>query len=391
MKTRTFIDQTTAEVKAGKGGNGSASFRRESHVPEGGPDGGDGGHGGNVIVQADVNADSLLRIFFEPRLWAEDGVNGSGQQMHGRRGADLIVPVPCGTEVYNADTGAFLGEVLTEGQQLTIAEGGRGGWGNVHFKTSVNQAPEKAIPGQEGEAFHARFEMKLIADAGLVGFPNAGKSSLLAALSQARPKIASYPFTTLHPSIGIVTYPDFSTLKVADVPGIVEGASDGIGLGLTFLKHLARSRMLIYIIDMAGTDHREPWEDYRILKQEVETYSAELAARPTLVIANKMDEPAAEENYPKFVEETGVTPLALSIVDETHAGLATVRQALYEALKPVPPGKFGYGEHNKTEASTEPSEPIDHTMVSEERLKKATFLHIETRTKKKVKRVSRDT
>lgn len=365
MKTRTFVDSATAEVRAGRGGDGSGSFRRESHVPEGGPDGGDGGHGGNVVVRASTHADSLLRVFYEPRLFAENGVNGTGQKMHGRNGEDLIVDVPCGTEVYNMDTESFLGEVLEHGDTLVIARGGRGGWGNVHFKSSVNQAPEKFIPGDEGEAFTARFELKTIADVGLVGFPNAGKSSLLAAISAARPKIANYPFTTLHPIVGTVVYDDYATLRVADIPGIIEGAADGVGLGLTFLRHISRSRMLVYVLDMADTENL-PEEAYRVLKAEVESYDPELAMRPTLVIANKMDEPAAQEHFEVFVAETGITPLKLSLVEDGQPGLDDVRQALRKELNPTAKGQ--------TAPKAKSSDPIDHTEVSAERFRMATFL-----------------
>ena len=365
MKTRTFVDSATAEVRAGRGGDGSGSFRRESHVPEGGPDGGDGGRGGNVVLRASTHADSLLRVFYEPRLFAENGVSGSGQKMHGRNGADLVVDVPCGTEVYNADTGAWLGEVLEHGQTLVIARGGRGGWGNVHFKSATNQAPEKFIPGDEGEAFMARFELKTIADAGLVGFPNAGKSSLLAALSSAKPKIANYPFTTLHPIVGTVTFEDYATLRVADIPGIIEGAADGVGLGLTFLRHISRSRMLVYVLDMADTENL-PEEAYRVLRAEVESYDPELAARPALVLANKMDEPQAQTHYPEFVAATGIEPIRLSLVAAGKPGLDAVKRALREALQPRAKGASEPRERSE--------EPIDHTEVSAERFRKATFL-----------------
>lgn len=365
MKTRTFVDSATAEVRAGRGGDGSGSFRRESHVPEGGPDGGDGGRGGNVVVRASTHADSLLRVFYEPRLFAENGVNGTGQKMHGRNGEDLIVDVPCGTEVYNMDTGAFLGEVLEHGDEMVIARGGRGGWGNVHFKSSVNQAPEKFIPGDEGESFMARFELKTIADAGLVGFPNAGKSSLLAAMSAARPKIANYPFTTLHPIVGTVVYEDYATLRVADIPGIIEGAADGVGLGLTFLRHISRSKMLVYVLDMADTENL-PENAYRILRAEVENYDPELAERPALVIANKMDEEAAQEHYDTFVAETGITPIKLSLIEEGMPGLEAVKQALRDELKPTAKGQ--------SVISDKPRQPVDHSEVSAERFRMATFL-----------------
>ncbi len=365
MKTRTFVDSATAEVRAGRGGDGSGSFRRESHVPEGGPDGGDGGRGGNVVVRASTHADSLLRVFYEPRLFAENGVNGTGQKMHGRNGEDLIVDVPCGTEVYNVDTGAFLGEVLEHGEEMIIARGGRGGWGNVHFKSSVNQAPEKFIPGDEGESFMARFELKTIAEAGLVGFPNAGKSSLLAAMSAARPKIANYPFTTLHPIVGTVVYGDYATLRVADIPGIIEGAAEGVGLGLTFLRHISRSKMLVYVLDMADTENL-PENAYRILRAEVENYDPELAERPALVIANKMDEEAAQEHYDTFVAETGIAPIKLSLIEDGMPGLEAVKQALRDELKPTAKGQ--------SVISDKPRQPVDHSEVSAERFRMATFL-----------------
>ncbi len=365
MKTRTFVDSATAEVRAGRGGDGSGSFRRESHVPEGGPDGGDGGRGGNVVMRASTHADSLLRVFYEPRLFAENGVNGTGQKMHGRNGEDLIVDVPCGTEVYNADTGAWIGEVLEHGQELILARGGRGGWGNVHFKSSTNQAPEKFIPGDEGESFRARFELKTIAEAGLVGFPNAGKSSLLSALSSAKPKIANYPFTTLHPIVGTVVYDDYATLRMADIPGIIEGAADGVGLGLTFLRHISRSKMLVYVLDMSDTENL-PEHAYQVLKAEIESYDPELAERPSIVIANKMDEPAAQEHLATFIAETGIEPICLSLVEEGHPGLDAVRQALRDELKPTAKGA--------AEKPVKPDAPIDHTEVSPERFRKATFL-----------------
>ena len=368
MKTRVFVDSAVAEVRAGRGGDGSGSFRRESHVPEGGPDGGDGGRGGNVVVRASTHADSLLRVFYEPRLFAENGVNGTGQKMHGLNGADLVVDVPCGKEIYNEDTGAWLGEVLEHGQTLVIARGGRGGWGNVHFKSATNQAPEKFIPGAEGEAFRARFELKTIADAGLVGFPNAGKSSLLSALSAAKPKVANYPFTTLHPIVGTVQFEDYATVRVADIPGIIEGASNGVGLGLTFLRHISRSRMLVYVLDAADTEN-PPERAYRVLREEIEQYDPELAARPALVIANKMDDPAAQKHVAELESALGFKPLYLSLTAEGKPGLDGVRRALREALRPLPPGSVVANEDAPAQV-----EPLDHSEVSAERFRRATFL-----------------
>ncbi|MDR2849164.1 MAG: Obg family GTPase CgtA, partial [Verrucomicrobiota bacterium] len=340
MKTRTFVDHVTVHAKAGKGGDGSSSFRREACVPEGGPDGGDGGRGGHVIFCGSHDVNSLIALYFAPQLFAEDGVAGRGQKMYGRTGNDLRVPVPCGTSVFNAETGELMADIVDDGQEAILANGGRGGLGNVHFKTSTHQVPTEHTPGDLGDEFRLRLELKTIADAGLLGFPNAGKSSLLACISDAHPKIASYPFTTLNPIVGAIHYPDFSQLRVADVPGIIEGASTGVGLGIDFLKHLARSRMLVYVIDMAGTDNREPWKDYLTLRSEIEQHDAELLERPCLVLANKMDQDAAVENLPRFIRETGVTPLQLSANDPAHPGVAEFKRRLWDLLRPVPKGAW---------------------------------------------------
>jgi GTP-binding protein len=335
MKTRSFIDQVTVHVKAGKGGDGSASFRREALVAFGGPDGGDGGRGGDVVLRASVHVNSLISIYFQPRLFAENGVDGSGRQCYGRRGRDLVVDVPPGTIVTEAETGIVIADLSEVGQKVVVAKGGNGGFGNVHFKSSVNQAPTERTLGGEGEEKRLKLELKTIADAGLVGFPNAGKSSLLSRISAAAPKIASYPFTTMNPIVGIVNYADFSKISVADVPGIIEGAARGVGLGLDFLRHLERARVLIYIIDMAGTDGRKPWEDYLVLKREVMAYSEDLASRPYLVVANKMDVPEAKDNLNIFIKETQEKPIAVSCAGGDDAGLDEFKNNLREIVMPV--------------------------------------------------------
>ena len=312
MKTRSFIDQVEVEVRSGKGGDGATSFRREALVPLGGPDGGDGGRGGDVVLRASTHVNSLIALYFDPRLFAENGVPGSGGRCFGRRGKDLVVDVPCGTLVTDVETGAVVADITTPGQRVVVAQGGAGGIGNVHFKSSVNQAPTEHTPGGAAEERRLRLELKTIADAGLLGFPNAGKSSLLAHVSSATPKVAAYPFTTINPIVGTVEYPDFAQIRLADVPGIIEGASRGVGLGLAFLKHLERSRVLVYVIDMAGTDNRKPWDDYTVLAREIAAYGADLAARPALVVANKMDKAAARRNLARFVRETGIRPIALA-------------------------------------------------------------------------------
>lgn len=384
MKTRTFVDHVTVQVRAGKGGDGSSSFRREACVPEGGPDGGDGGRGGHVIFCGSHDVDSLIALYFAPLLFAEDGVAGRGQKMYGRAGNDLYVPVPCGTAVFDAETGALVADVVEDGQEVVIARGGKGGLGNVHFKTSTHQVPTEHTPGELGEEFRLKLELKTIADAGLLGFPNAGKSSLLACVSEARPKIASYPFTTLNPIVGTIHYPDFSQLRVADVPGIIEGAASGVGLGIDFLKHIARSRVLVYVIDMAGTDNRKPWDDYLTLRREIEQHDAALLERPALVLANKMDEDEAIANLPRFVKKTGVSPLPLSALDPADAGVAAFKQRLWDLLKPVPKGAW-QAVGMPPEAADEPVDQ-EADVLPESALLRAPFLDLARKEPKKKKK-----
>lgn len=353
-------------------------------MPEGGPDGGDGGRGGHVIFKGSRNVDSLIALYFAPQVWAEDGVPGRGQKMHGRNGKDLIVPVPCGTEVFDAEAGVRMADIIEDGQEVVIAQGGKGGLGNVHFRTSTHQVPTEHTPGDPGGEFRLRLELKTIADAGLLGFPNAGKSSLLTCISDAHPKIASYPFTTLNPIVGTVEYPDFSQLRVADVPGIIEGAASGVGLGIDFLKHIARSRMLVYVIDMAGTDNRDPWDDYRSLRREIEHYDAALLERPSLVVANKMDEAAAVANLPKFVKKTRVKPIKMSALDPQDEGVATFKRMLWETLKPEPKGVW------RSKTAGAPAEDVsadeaDAGIISEEALKHAPFLDLSRKAPKRKK------
>ncbi|MDD4016472.1 MAG: GTPase ObgE [Kiritimatiellae bacterium] len=381
MKTRTFVDHVVVHVRAGAGGNGSSSFRREACVPEGGPDGGDGGRGGHVIFKASHDVDSLIALYFAPQLFAEDGVAGRGQKMYGRRGKDLVVRVPCGTTVFDAETGAQLADVIGHGDEVVIAKGGKGGLGNVHFKTSTHQAPTEHTPGDPGEEFRLRLELKTIADAGLLGFPNAGKSSLLACVSGAHPKIASYPFTTLNPLVGAIQYPDFSQLRVADVPGIIEGAASGVGLGVGFLKHIARSRVLVYVVDMAGTDNRKPWKDFLALRKEISQHNPELLERPCLVLANKMDQDEAVKNLPRFIRETGVTPLQVSAINPGDEGVAQFKQRLWEILRPEPKGTW------RATPTVEPSvpegAPSAEEIICEEALQHAPFLDLARKPPKK--------
>ena len=336
MKAHKFVDSVSVHVRAGKGGDGSCSFRREACVEKGGPDGGDGGRGAHVIFRGDHDEDSLQRLYFSPLLFAENGFPGRGQKMYGRNGKDLHVKVPCGTAVYDRDTGLLVADITAHGQEEIIARGGKGGLGNVHWKTATHQAPIEFTPGEPGEEFHLNLELKLLADVGLVGFPNAGKSSLLGRISDAHPKVAAYPFTTINPIVGTVCYPDFSQLRVADIPGLIEGAHAGIGLGHEFLRHLERSRLLLFVIDMAGVDGREPWADYKALRNELALHSAKLAKHPALVVANKMDLPEAAENLKKFRRRIRVPIIKVSTVD--GSGIEDVKTRLWEELRPVPKG-----------------------------------------------------
>ncbi len=316
MKVPHFVDTVVADVAGGNGGNGCVGFRREKFVPRGGPDGGDGGRGGHVILQADHQVDSLLAIYFQPRYHASGGGNGSGQRRHGRNGADLIVKVPCGTVIRDEQNGEALGELIASGEQLCVARGGKGGLGNCHWKTNTHQAPREHTDGEPGEQKRLRLDLKLIADIGLIGFPNAGKSTLLSAISSARPKIASYPFTTLNPILGTIEGPAFHAIKIVDIPGIIRGAHTGAGLGLAFLRHIERTRVLVFVIDMAGVDGRRPADDFEILCAELRCYNQTLLQRSFLVVANKMDLEAASENFAEFIRVTGQKPLPLSALNK---------------------------------------------------------------------------
>jgi len=333
MKTRTFIDSVTIHATGGNGGNGCVGFRREKFVPYGGPDGGDGGRGGHVILQGDHDTDSLVRFFYSPEQRAPAGGHGRGQKCTGRNGQDLILKVPCGTVVRRQDSGELVGDVVEHGQQLIVAGGGRGGLGNCHWKSATHQAPREHTDGEPGEAVTLQLDLKIVADVGLVGFPNAGKSSLITRLSDAHPKIAAYPFTTLNPIIGTLIYDDFFRVKIADIPGLIKGAHAGAGLGYEFLRHIERTTALVFVIDMAGVDTRVPHEDYLSLRAELAQYQAEMLERPSLVVANKMDLPEAAENLKVFKRKTKTKPLAVSAV--TGDGIPELKAAIH-ALYPPP-------------------------------------------------------
>ena len=296
-----FIDETTIKARAGDGGKGCRSFRREKYEPWGGPNGGDGGKGGDVVLRGDDDQNNLIDFKYRPHWNAERGEHGQGKDCNGREGRPAVLRVPLGTIAYNLATGEKVAEVLDDGQEVVLLRGGKGGFGNTRFKSSTNRAPTKTGPGEPGETGEFRLELKSIADIGLVGFPNAGKSSLTNLITKARPKTAPYPFTTLHPQIGVIEYDaEYERLVLADIPGLIAGASDGKGLGHRFLRHIERCKLLLLILDMAGTDTRDPRDDYKQLLKELELYSPDLLDKPRLVAANKMDEEAAVANLKKF-------------------------------------------------------------------------------------------
>ena len=297
-----FVDRIKVFAQAGSGGRGSVSFRREKFVPKGGPDGGDGGRGGDVILRADRHVDNLSNLFYEPIIKAKSGGHGMGKKMYGKSAPAKIVKAPVGTIVWPADekgrptSAAPIVDLTRDGQEFVLCRGGAGGKGNVHFKSSRNRAPRQYTEGEEGEEGHFLLELRTIADAGLVGYPNAGKSTLLRKVSAARPRVAAYPFTTLHPIIGVVEFSGYRRATIADIPGLIEGAHRGLGLGHEFLRHITRCRIFLFVVDVAGSEGRNPVEDLQQLRKELDLYDPLLSQRPWFVIANKMDLPCAEEN-----------------------------------------------------------------------------------------------
>jgi GTP-binding protein len=291
-----FVDEATISVHAGNGGHGALSFRREKYIEKGGPDGGDGGRGGSVYLVAKAGTNTLADFRVGRKYRAPGGQPGAGNNKSGKSGEDLDVIVPCGTIVRDVDTGELIGDLTEAGQRLKVAQGGRGGLGNTHFKSSVNRAPRKTTQGTPGETRHLKLELKLLADVGLLGLPNAGKSTLIRAMSAARPKVASYPFTTLHPHLGVVSVGPLQSFVMADIPGLIEGAAEGAGLGMQFLRHLERTRLLLHVVDIAPLDETShPADQVRAIEQELEKFSKELGAKPRWLVLNKTDLVAAED------------------------------------------------------------------------------------------------
>jgi GTP-binding protein len=310
-----FIDRAKIHVQGGDGGNGVTAFRREKFVPRGGPSGGDGGRGGDVILVADGSLNTLLHLRYNPQHIAQRGSHGEGSNRSGREGEDLIVRVPVGTQIFDANTGDLLHDLNHDGDRWLAARGGRGGFGNAHFTTSTNRAPRYHQTGSKGEELDLQLELKLLADVGLVGFPNAGKSTFISTVSAARPKIADYPFTTLEPNLGVVDLGDFRTFVIADIPGLIEGAHAGAGLGDRFLRHIERTKLLLHLVDVSSVSGRESTGDYETVNRELASYNQELATRPQFVVATKidaLDEPERLESLKRSAEKDNKPFFAIS-------------------------------------------------------------------------------
>ncbi|MDE6952567.1 MAG: GTPase ObgE [Erysipelotrichales bacterium] len=331
-----FIDKVKIYVESGKGGDGVVAFRREAYVPKGGPSGGDGGKGGSIIFEATTSLSTLLDFRYHREYKAKAGGQGMAKKMHGADASDMILRVPVGTVIYDEDTGKILADLTQDKQRAVIAKGGRGGRGNTRFATSRNPAPTICERGEPGQKFNLTIELKLLADVGLVGFPSVGKSTFLSVVSRARPEIADYHFTTIVPNLGVVQAKDGRSFVMADLPGLIEGASQGKGLGHQFLRHIERCRVIVHIIDMGGTEGRDPYEDYLAINKELEEYKYRLLERPQIIIANKMDEENAEQNLQKFKEQLGDDIPVFPVIALIQEGVDLPLYAIADLLDKTP-------------------------------------------------------
>lgn len=333
-----FIDKAKIHVRAGSGGNGAVSFRREKYIAAGGPDGGDGGKGGDVLFVADTNLSTLVDFRYKRKYAAENGENGGAKRCSGRSGKDLVIRVPRGTVVREAETGRILADISSD-EPVVVAKGGKGGAGNQHFATATRQIPRFAKPGKPGDEFDLSLELKLLADVGLVGFPNVGKSTLISVVSAAKPTIANYPFTTLSPVLGVVQVDERQNFVMADIPGLIEGAADGVGLGHDFLRHVERCRLIVHVVDVSGVEGRDPKEDFAIINRELENFSGELAERPQIVAGNKCDMASEEQiaAFRSFVEEQGYSFYPISAA--TGQGTRELIGSVASVLSKLPPVK----------------------------------------------------
>ncbi len=355
-----FVDYTKIIIKSGDGGNGAVSFRREKYVASGGPDGGDGGKGGDIYFVVDPDANTLINFRYNKKYKAENGQNGSGSRCYGKSGEDLYVKVPRGTVVRDVETGKLIADLSKEGQAELILPGGRGGKGNCHFATSTRQAPRFAQDGEKGLEKEVILELKLLADVGLIGFPSVGKSTILSRVTSARPKIAEYHFTTLEPNLGVVKTEFGDSFVIADIPGIIEGASEGIGLGLRFLRHIERTRLLLHVIDASGSEGRNPVEDFKTINTELKKYSEKLSERKQIIVANKADVIQDEELYKELEElakENNIEIFKISAV--TGEGLKELFAYVSKILKTLPKEELEEAEEKKVYTLKEESEGFD--------------------------------
>lgn len=329
-----FVDEAFITVRAGKGGNGCVSFRRERYLPFGGPDGGDGGDGGSIYLCLDESLNTLADFRAQTIFKAQNGIQGRGSKKHGKNGDDLSVQVPPGTLVYNADTGEFIGDLTGEDTKLLIARGGKGGLGNTHFKSATTRAPRRSTPGENGDQFNLRLELKLIADVGLIGLPNAGKSTLLGALTAASSKVGAYPFTTLHPILGVVNYNHWQSFVVSDMPGVIRGAADGAGLGLKFLKHIQRTRLLLHLVDIGTQEIEQAIDDVRTMTGELEAYDSALADKERWLVCTKSELCAdAEAMHAQLVEHLNWKAPSFTISSMTQLNLQELKDAVMSFLE----------------------------------------------------------
>lgn len=359
-----FIDVAKISIKAGNGGNGAVSFHREKYVAAGGPDGGDGGKGGNVVFQADDNLSTLMDFRYKRKYAAPNGEDGKATNSSGKHAKDLIIRVPRGTLIRDMETGLIMADISSK-EPVVVAKGGRGGWGNQHFATPTRQIPKFAKPGKEGEKFDICLELKLIADVGLIGFPNVGKSTLISVISAAKPKIANYHFTTLSPVLGVVSVGPEASFVAADIPGLIEGAAEGVGLGHDFLRHVERCRLLLHVVDVSGSEGRNPIEDFKMINKELIGFSAELASREQIVLGNKSDiaTPEQIEEFKTFIEGEGLTFMPISAA--TQSGLKTLPGIVYERLKQLPPIAVYEPDYVKPEPPIESNRSFEVEMEDE--------------------------
>ena len=364
MATSNFIDTETIWLHAGKGGDGAVTFHREKYVAAGGPDGGDGGRGGDILFVADDNLSTLMDFRYKRKYTAPDGENGRAKRQSGADADDLIIRVPRGTVLKEAESGLVIAD-LSGSEPVVVARGGRGGWGNAHFATPTRQIPKFAKPGLPGEDLHVQLELKVIADVGLIGFPNVGKSTLISMLSAARPKIANYHFTTLTPVLGVVRVGPEQSFVCADIPGLIEGAAEGVGLGHDFLRHVERCRLLLHVVDVSGCEGRDPKADFAQINKELAGFSAELAERPQIVLGNKCDIAAPEqiEEFKAFIEGQGLMFLPISAA--TRQGIDGLPALVYNRLQDLPPIKVYEPEYKRPDKSALPTRPFTVTRTGE--------------------------